>query len=213
MKKIIIEPDGQTFDPNDYESKLSSIKTKLQEEVLAPAQAQAESCEESGGKYKMFISPALVSAKMYECLMVYKPFNLSEIQQLDEKDLISARNCFIRLTSYLLDICPVFTPDKAMFCAFLNTTVDVYDNLLNNGNSIIISINSVLISQNFQTSSSGIAKEKSIITKLQSKTDGFGLVKNPEVVNNTINVGIDRNNINEKLDRWLNNQRLDKPKK
>lgn len=210
--KYIIQQGGATYDPTDYEGKYNEVVAKLDELFADITEETTTQTNMYGTQYKVQfrknellpkLSPMQVTAKLNECLRSYRPLSLAEVHNFTPDDLQNAFVWFMRLTSYINQYL-TFVTDKQMFCAFLGTTVAVYNDLLAEPayGEILGGVEDYLISLNFTASQSGLTDTKMTMAKLQTNSQGHGLTKQIDSIPNvTINV-LNKGKIDENLAKF-----------
>lgn len=210
-KHYIIDGDN-IIEPTDYEGKYNEVVAKLDELFGDLTQENTTQTNVYGTQFKVQfrkneimpkLSPMQVSTKLNECLRLYRPLSLAEVRQLAPDNLQNAFVWFMKLTSYINQYL-TFVTDKQMFCAFLGTTVAVYNDLLAEPayGEILGGVEDYLISLNFTASQSGLTDTKMTMAKLQTNSQGHGLTKQIDSIPNvTINV-LNKGKIDESLAKF-----------
>lgn len=210
-KHYIIDGDN-IIEPTDYEGKYNEVVAKLDELFADITEETTTQTNMYGTPYKVQfrknellpkLSPMQVTAKLNECLRLYRPLSLAEVHTFSADDLQNAFVWFMRLTSYINQYL-TFVTDKQMFCAFLGTTVAVYNDLLGEPAyaEVLGGVEDYLISLNFTASQSGLTDSKMTMAKLQTNSQGHGLTKQMDSLPNvTINL-LDKGKVNERLAKF-----------
>lgn len=210
MKRIELGNNGEILNNCDFESKYQKVVEQLDKEVFSAISTQEPSVEEmedNWGRCKKKeqeeLSALYVSSRLNEYLRIYRPLSLREAKDLEEQDLMDCFAWFMKLISHINQHC-VFVPSKQTFCAFATLTTSVYNELLQDSRfqTILEGVEDYLIEQNFLSSQAGLVREKSTITKLQTRDAGHNLIKSPDAITvNTTNI-LDTGMIQQQLAKF-----------
>lgn len=212
MAKNYIIDNGNVIEPTDYEGKYHEVVENLEELFGELTQENTTQTNTYGNQYKMqyrkneimpILTPMQVSTKLNESLRLYRPLSYAEVQRMTPDDLQNAFVWFMRLTSYINQYLTYVT-DKQLFCAFVGTTVQVYNDLLQEPAfcEILNGVEDYLVSLNFTASQSGLTDRATTMAKLQTNAQGHGLTKQIDSVQNvTINM-LDKGKVNESLAKF-----------
>lgn len=212
MATTYIIDNGKVVEPTDYEGKYNEVVASLESLFGELTQENTTQTNAYGNQYKMqfrkneimpLLSPMQVSTKLNESLRVYRPLSYAEVRAMTPDDLQNAFVWFMKLTSYINQYL-TFVTDKQMFCAFVGTTVQVYNDLLQEPSygEILSGVEDYLISLNFTASQSGLTDSRMTMAKLQTNAQGHGLTKQIDSIPNlTINM-LDKGKISESLAKF-----------
>ena len=211
-QKYIIE-GSNVVDPTDYEGKYNEVVKKLDELFGDLTQENTTQTNMYGTQYKVqfrkneimpLLSPMQVTTKLNECLRYYRPLSLAEVHDMSPDDLQNAFVWFMKLTSYINQYL-TFVTDKQLFCAFVGTTVVVYNDLLKEPSycEVLGGVEDYIVSLNYTASQSGLTDTKTTMAKLQTNTQGHGLTKQMDSLPNvTINM-LDKGKISDSYAKYL----------
>lgn len=213
MKKIIdIDENGVVLGPPDYETKYNELRKRLQTELFDNATVSVD--VQTYGKFKKFgggqtqvttdISAMSVTSRLNRYLRMFRPLTLDEAKAIEDREYLNGFGYYCDLITFINDNHVVYIPDKQTFCAFVNITTDIYNELLNDPNysQVFHSIEDSFVQSNFSSAQAGIVNTSATLAKLQIKDAGHSLVKNPESI--TINQfnGVDKAQVNKKLEQF-----------
>ena len=175
-----------TIDAEDTEKNQKKAKSKYSRNMIKPD-----------------LQPMQVTTKLNRLLRIYKPMDLKEAKQIADEDYLSAYGYYCDVIDYINQYL-VYMPDKQTFCAFVNITSDIYNELLYDANyaQVFHSIEDGMVQSNFLASQAGIVDRTTTMAKLQTKDAGHNLVKNPESITfNTYNIA-DQRQVNLQLEKF-----------
>lgn len=149
------------------------------------------------------LTPMQVTSALNRILRKYRPMNLDEAKRLEDIEYLDAFGYYCDVISYINKYL-VYLPDKQTFCAFVNITTDVYNEMLGNPNysSVFNSFEDSFIQSNFSSAQAGIVDGKTTVAKLQTKNAGHNLIKNPDSVTFNITQKIDKQKVNQMLGKY-----------
>lgn len=221
MKEIIFDGD-EIINSTDYEKKADDIIRELGERIFKQLDNYTEKtynaetgqyedvkADYRGKKFyknqiKPLISPSKVTIELNSLLRKYKPFTEAEARTLDTDTYITAFNEYSRVISYISDYLISYMPSKQTFCAFCNITTDIYNTFLYDPSyyTIFKSFEDAFVDINFTLAQVGVVDKSATLAKLQTRDAGHNLVKNPDVVNLSINNIVDKAQVKEKLGKF-----------
>ena len=228
MTKSIIIDKGEVVNSTDYAEKCERVIEELQQSLFANLEMDSyedfdDTIDVPKAKKPMTfkkneimptLTPMQVTMKLNRLLRVYKPMSLAEAKTVDDTEYLTAYGYYCDIISYINKYL-VYIPDKQTFSAFVNITTDIYNELLQDPNysQVFKSFEDSFIQSNFSASQAGIIDSKTTLSKLEMKDAGHNLIKNPEVVTNVLNLGVNKQEVNEKFEKWKNMARIGSGKK
>lgn len=223
MKQTIVIDDGKIVNSTDYEAKCNHIIEELQSSLFGNLEMDTfedfdDAIDSPKAKQPMTfkkneimpkLTPMQVTTKLNRLLRVYKPMNLRDAKTVPDTEYLLAYGYYCDVISYINKYL-VYMPDKQTFSAFVNITTDIYNELLQDPNytQVFKSFEDSFIQSNFSASQAGIIDSKTTLSKLEMRDAGHNLIKNPEVVTNVLNLGVNKQEVNEKLEKWRNMARI-----
>ena len=145
------------------------------------------------GEIMPLISSTKVATLLNRLLRTYKPLSYNDALSLEPEEYIEANLYYLDIISHINDYI-IFLPSKQSLSAYLNISVETYNELLMNPiySEVFKSFDDGLVDTNYISAQSGVIDSKSTMAKLTTREAGHNLVKNVDFVkisaNNTINV-------------------------
>ena len=222
MSKIInLDENGQYVAPTDYKAKYEELVERLNNDlfndVVAKLEEEAEekkkqpkfnqpydnSTKYSKNELRPTLTPMMVTSRLNRYLRVFRPMNFEDAKAIDDMEYIEAFGYYCDLISYINDYL-VYMPDKQTFCAFVNITTDIYNELLSDPlhAQVFKSFEDSFVQTNFSAAQAGIVDTKTTLAKLQTKDAGHNLIKSPDNITVNNYNSIDKAAINLKLDHF-----------
>ena len=164
------------------------------------------------GEIMPLISSTKVATLLNRLLRTYKPLSYNDALSLEPEEYIEANLYYLDIISHINDYI-IFLPSKQSLSAYLNISVETYNELLMNPiySEVFKSFDDGLVDTNYISAQSGVIDSKSTMAKLTTREAGHNLVKNVDFVkisaNNTINVA----NIDDMYAKYIG--ATQKPKK
>lgn len=194
-KEIILDGD-KIINATDWEAKSKEIIRRLDEELFASinqADCYKYKYDKEGneiarekravkkGEIMPTISANQVATKLNRLMRIYMPMTLDEALSLEPQEYLTAYGYYLDVICHI-ETYTTFVPDKQSYCAFVNITDDIYNELFTNPAyaGVFKSIDNGVVSELFQVAQSGLIDNKTTVAKLQTKDAGHNLVKNPE---------------------------------
>lgn len=224
MSKIInLDENGQYVAPTDYKAKYEELVDKLQTELFDKVEEMADQKldkideKSSRGKSASYsdvmsyaknelqpiLTPMMVTSRLNRYLRVFRPLNFDEAKNVEDTEYLEAFGYYCDLISYINDYL-VYMPDKQTFCAFVNITTDIYNDLLSDPlhAQVFKSFEDSFVQTNFSAAQAGIVDTKTTLAKLQTKDAGHNLVKSPDSITVNQYNTIDKAAVNLQLDKF-----------
>lgn len=216
-KRVIIDGE-QIINATDWEAKSKEIIRRLDEELFASinhADCYKYKYDKEGneiarekravkkGEIMPTISANQVATKLNRLMRIYMPMTLDEALSLEPQEYLTAYGYYLDVICHI-ETYTTFVPDKQSYCAFVNITDDIYNELFTNPAyaGVFKSIDNGVVSELFQVAQSGLIDNKTTVAKLQTKDAGHNLVKNPESITIVQNNRIDKALIHAQLDKF-----------
>lgn len=221
MKEIIFDGD-KIINDTDYDTKADYIIDELNRRVFSRLDNYTEKVyNTSTGQYedvkadvtgKKFyknqinpiISPTKITIELNALLRQFKPMTLSEAKTLNADDYLIAFNDYCRIISHISDFLMSYVPSKQTFCAFCNITSDIYNEMLVDPvySQVFKSFEDAFVDSNFTMAQAGVLDKTVTLAKLQTRDAGHNLIKNPEIINLSVNNMVDKSQVREKLGKF-----------
>ena len=222
MSKDIFIEDGDIINPTDYEQKYRNIVQELEDTLFGKLSLSKADrvvlddngnvlAEQKGTQTQKFsknaimqdIQPAQVTIVLNRLMRRYRPFSLPDAKKMPPEEFLNAYEWFCKLMEHINKYI-VYIPDKQTYCAFVNITTNIYNELLQDTTygPIFESFEDSFVQTNFLAAQAGIVDSKTTISKLQTRDAGHNLVKNPELMTVNNFQTIDRQQVNAQLEKW-----------
>jgi len=150
------------------------------------------------------ISPTKITIELNALLRQFKPMTLVEAQTISADDYLKAFNEYSRIISHISDFLMSYVPSKQTFCAFCDITSDIYNEMLvdTTYSQVFKSFEDAFVDSNFTMAQAGVVDKTVTLAKLQTRDAGHNLIKNPEILNLSVNNITDKSQVREKLDKF-----------
>lgn len=232
MRKQIIIDGENIVNSTDWEAKSKEIIAKLDEELFDKLSEDdsydirySKDGEELSrtkkrvqkGEIMPLISATKVATMLNRLLRIYKPLTYQDAQSITPEEYIEANLYYLDVISHINDYI-VFLPSKQSLSAFLNISVETYNDMLANPmySEVFKSFEDGFVDTNYISAQSGVVDSKTTMAKLQTKEAGHNLVKNVDFVKITVNNKVDKQQVNlmlDKFDSMINTKKLGGGKK
>lgn len=219
MQKELIF-DGETLiNSTDWKAKAEHIIARLDEELFDKLSEDdsydirySKDGEELArtkkrvkkGEIMPIISSTKVATLLNRLLRIYKPLNYNEAQAIEPNEYIEANLYYLDIISHINDYI-IFLPSKQSLSAFLNISVDTYNDLLMNPvySEVFKSFEDGFVDTNYISAQSGVVDSKSTMDKLTTKYAGHSLKKADETIVYNVTNKINTSSIDSMYEKYL----------
>lgn len=219
MPKQLILDGEKIINATDWEEKANHIIAKLDEELFDKLSEDdsydirySKDGEELSrtkkrvrkGEIMPLISATKVATLLNRLLRVYKPLSYNEALSLEPEEYIEANLYYLDIISHINDFI-IFLPSKQSLSAFLNISVETYNEMLLNPlySEVFKSFEDGFVDTNYMSAQSGVVDSKSTMDKLTTKYAGHSLKKADETIVYNVTNKIDTSGINAMYEKYL----------
>ena len=219
MAKEIIFDGGKVINSTDWAGKSKDIIAKLDAELFGKLNENdsydirySKEGEELSrtkkrvkkGEIMPLISPTKVATYLNRLFRIYKPLSYNEALSIEPEEYIEANLYYLDIISHINDYI-IFIPSKQSLSAFLNISVDTYNELLLNPtySEVFKSFEDGFVDTNYMSAQSGVVDSKTTMAKLSTRDAGHNLVKNVDFVKINVTNKINTSSIDAMYEKFV----------